>query len=153
MQDSLQLVADERRRHIEIKGWTAEHDDQWTNNELAQAAVCYCMARQYNLGGIPCRWPFDDEFWKPTPDDRLRELTKAAALIVAEMDRIQRVSEQAPWREPILPDDWNKPVRFKQGITMPWKYGVLRGSSEDTFFVRENDTDIVFVTRHCEVQE
>ncbi|MEM5768085.1 MAG: hypothetical protein AAGU23_06610 [Bacillota bacterium] len=31
---------------------------------------------------------------KPTPDDRIRELKKAGALIAAEIDRLQRKEEQ-----------------------------------------------------------
>lgn len=36
-------------------------------------------------------WPFSQEWWKPTPDDRIRELAKAGALIAAEIDRLQRM--------------------------------------------------------------
>ena len=31
-----------------------------------------------------------EEWWKPTPKNRVRELVKAGALIAAEIDRLQR---------------------------------------------------------------
>ena len=45
-------------------------------------------------------WPWREGEWKPTPDDRVRDLAKAGALIAAEIDRIQRArgrhKEQTP---------------------------------------------------------
>lgn len=32
--------------------------------------------------------PWDNEWWKPSPDDRKRELVKAGALIAAAIDRL-----------------------------------------------------------------
>ena len=46
------------------------------------------------LLGIPPTWPWDESWFKPTPDDRIRELVKAGALILAEIDRLQRLKEQ-----------------------------------------------------------
>ena len=43
------------------------------------------------------KWPWDKKFYKPdttgTYDGRIRELTKAGALICAEIDRLIRVKE------------------------------------------------------------
>lgn len=39
-------------------------------------------------------WPWDKSWWKPTPDDRIRELIKAGALIAAEIDRLQRLNKE-----------------------------------------------------------
>ena len=39
-----------------------------------------------NFKGI---WPWNLIWWKPTPNDRIRELVKAGALIAAEIDRLQ----------------------------------------------------------------
>jgi hypothetical protein len=33
-------------------------------------------------------WSCPRNFWKPTPNDRIKELTKAGALIAAEIDRL-----------------------------------------------------------------
>lgn len=83
----IELIVAERRRQIS-KGWTPAHDDAHTNDELAYAAACYLMPRENN---VPFRfWPFESAAWRPSSDDRLRELTKAGAFVVAEMERWQR---------------------------------------------------------------
>ena len=90
---SIALIAAERRRQIEAEGWTLEHDDQHANGELAAAAVCYAVPpdmRDPRPGAIPDIWPFAARCWKPTPDDRVRELVKAGTLIAAEIERLLR---------------------------------------------------------------
>ena len=49
MKTGIEIIAEERKRQIEVEGW------------------------------------------KPTPDDRIKELAKAGALIAAEIDRLQRL--------------------------------------------------------------
>ncbi|MBB2698904.1 UNVERIFIED_ORG: hypothetical protein GGI66_003581 [Rhizobium esperanzae] len=39
----------------------------------------------------PARWPWSDEWWKPK--DRRRDLVRAAALLIAEIERLDRASE------------------------------------------------------------
>ena len=34
-------------------------------------------------------FPFEDHWWRPTPNDRIRELVKAGALVAAEIDRLE----------------------------------------------------------------
>ncbi len=91
--DGVALIAAERKRQIEKEGWSPEHDDEHTD-EMALAAVCYAMPAILRPldGSAPERWPgsWDAKWWKPTPDDRVRELVKAGALIAAEIDRLQR---------------------------------------------------------------
>lgn len=84
----IELIAAERKRQIEVEGWTAEHDAQHTDGGLAEAAACYAMPRRKSIEIVPYDWPWAVEWWKPTPDDRIRELTKAGALIAAELDRL-----------------------------------------------------------------
>jgi hypothetical protein len=85
------LIAAERLRQVEAEGWTAEHDDEHTTGELATAAACYALPSVHRRfdGGMPAFWPFEMGAWKPSPDDRIRELVKAGALIAAEIDRLQ----------------------------------------------------------------
>jgi len=86
-------IAAERRRQVEAKGWTPDHDDRHPGEELAAAAVCYAVPpdlRDTRPDTIPDLWPFEDSSWEPTPDDRVRELVKAGALIAAEIDRLLR---------------------------------------------------------------
>jgi len=85
--DGASLVAAERRRHVEVEGWTPEHDASLAPDILALAAICYALPEQVRGRAILSAWPWAPEFWKPTPDDRVRELVKAGALIVAEIDR------------------------------------------------------------------
>jgi hypothetical protein len=90
--DGVRLIAEERERQITREGWDEEHDDEHTDNELAVAAACYAMPR-WHKNRMPARWPWDREWWKP--GDRIRELSKAGALIAAEIDRLLRARAEA----------------------------------------------------------
>lgn len=91
MKTGVELIADERRRQIEVEGWTPQHDDQWTRFELSRAASCYLHASESAL--ITRFWPFDWKWWKPSYD-KISNLIKAGALIAAEIDRLQRKDEE-----------------------------------------------------------
>ena len=88
-------IAAERRRQMEGEGWAPEHDDLLTKCELAYAAACYAMGRtlvqQVNL------WPWHN-WWKPK--DRRHDLIRAAALIVAEIERLDRAALTAQEKPP-----------------------------------------------------
>lgn len=93
------LIAAERQRQVAAEGWTAEHDDNYTNNELVKAAYAYCLPEDDRPGVTdscgkftPACWPWEQSWWKPSPDDRVRELVKAGALIAAEIDRLLRLA-------------------------------------------------------------
>jgi hypothetical protein len=78
---ALDDIATERLRQIEAEGWTTAHDDEHSNGELIDAAVSYAL-------GNPERWPWSVEWWKPK--DQRRNLVRAAALMIAEIDRLDR---------------------------------------------------------------
>lgn len=85
---ALLAIKAERRRQVDVEGWTPEHDDEHSKGELAQAAACYADdPRQFNTAAPP-DWPWSQEWWKP--GDRRRNLVKAGALIVAEIERLDR---------------------------------------------------------------
>lgn len=96
-------ISTERRRQIQVEGWTPEHDDQHGNGELGRAAAFYAShhaAFTYSDGPsysllvhIDNLWPWAPE-WRKTGDAR-RNLVKAAALIVAEIERLDRASARA----------------------------------------------------------
>ncbi len=101
----ISIITDERARQIVDEGWTPEHDDQHTEGELADAASCYAAAStvktlSYEEGDSLAiihrnhRWPWEREWWKPTPGDRIKELGKAGALCAAEIDRLLRLEEK-----------------------------------------------------------
>ena len=88
-------VLAERRRQIEKEGWTPEHDDQHVNGGLAAAAACYAMQAANDTRGIatrivPAPWPWARRWWKPK--DQRRNLVKAAALILSEIERLDRAA-------------------------------------------------------------
>lgn len=99
MKTGIQLIEAERERQELGEGWTAEHDDQHTEGELARAGAVYALPPKTrdqivlkNDEFVSVRlWPFKEEWYKPTPEDRIRELEKAGALIAAEIDRLQRL--------------------------------------------------------------
>lgn len=99
------VIAKERERQKNVEGWTSEHDDEHVNGELAQAAACYAHNYfDYRLDFTkpvvvdpdnlwPSEW--DKSWYKPAKDcsieSRIRELSKAGALIAAEIDRLERL--------------------------------------------------------------
>lgn len=94
--DVIDEISGERLRQERAEGWTEAHDDQHTGGEMAIAAAGYAyMASVSNFDrekvkreGAPYRWPWSSQWWKPT--NRRRDLIKAAALIVAEIERLDR---------------------------------------------------------------
>lgn len=93
----VQLIAEERNRQITEEKFSESFDLKYTDDELAEAAACYALpdrSRSYalmrpSLRTMPHLWPWHIDWWKPSPEDRVRELAKAGALIAAEIDRIQ----------------------------------------------------------------
>lgn len=102
---ALNDIAAERRRQITSEGWTEQHDDANASGEMASAAAVYALCasahdasravmdefRQYN--SVPFRirgfWPWAESWLKPT--SRRRDLVKAGALILAEIERLDRL--------------------------------------------------------------
>lgn len=93
--NGIESIAAERRRQIEVEGWTPEHDDQHQSGELAEAAACYARAASDPEGltpfeCLPTFWPWGREWYKP--GNPRRALVKAGALIAAEIDRLDRAA-------------------------------------------------------------
>lgn len=96
----------ERARQVEAEGWTPEHDDKHTDFELAAAAAAYTRhvaqffgspnGGGYQMAVPPLVWPWEAKEWKPK--DRRSDLIKAAALIVAEIERIDRAKQRTEAR-------------------------------------------------------
>jgi hypothetical protein len=86
----------ERKRQQLVEGWTPEHDDEHQNGAMASAAACYALSSGIRNISMPftaqtlleCLWPWDSSWWKPK--DRRRDLVRAGALIIAEIERIDR---------------------------------------------------------------
>lgn len=93
---ALRDVFAERRRQIEAEGYSPAIDDEWEERELADAAACYILhAGDEHAPVLPHLWPdtFDPAAWKPTTERR--DLVKAAALILAEIERLDRAEARA----------------------------------------------------------
>jgi len=111
-------IAAERRRQVEAEGWMPGHDDAHRFGEMARAAACYALQstlgdpersfeasidggtvmfkrKFFTVGTINISyllWPWSGQWWKPTT--ARRDLVKAAALIVAEIERLDRLPPQ-----------------------------------------------------------
>lgn len=87
--NGIESIAAERRRQIEVEGWTPEHDDEHDCGEMALAAAAYateCVVARKGHGWQ--WWPWDRKWWKPR--DERSNLVRAGALIAAEIDRLDR---------------------------------------------------------------
>lgn len=88
-------VLAERERQILDEGWTHEHDADHVSGELADAAACYAMNASGAIeppGSMPQIWPWDRQWWKP--GEPRRDLVKAGALILAEIERLDRIEDR-----------------------------------------------------------
>lgn len=83
-------VLAERRRQVEQEGWTPERDNAYDAGELSLAAACYALAGDGPHATVPEDWPWDYGWWKPSSDRR--NLVKAGALILADIERIDRAA-------------------------------------------------------------
>lgn len=97
---ALDDVLAERRRQIEVEGWTPEHDDEHKEGEMAVAAGYYALQCGYpheRESSVPTYWPWDAKWWKPR--DKRRNMIKSVALGLAEierMDRAERIAGDKP---------------------------------------------------------
>lgn len=102
-----ELVRIERLRQILEEGHNNEHDATYTHNQLPAAALTYLQAsaliretykpenhERYIQEQMSDSWPWDEAAFKPTTT--VRDLTKAAALIIAEIDRLTAPHSHAP---------------------------------------------------------
>lgn len=94
--EAIDMIAAERRRQIDAEGWSPGHDDgENSEGQLAMAAACYALHPGDEEPNSPPKfWPWGEDWWKP--GDRIRELVKAGALIVAEIERLQRAAALKP---------------------------------------------------------
>lgn len=107
-------IAVERKRQVEVEGWSLDHDDCWTLGQLPIAAMWYAASAAFS-GRREClgdpsnpahelahifsgefkafRWPWSLDWWKPR--DARRDLIRAGALIVAEIERLDRATKRS----------------------------------------------------------
>lgn len=87
------LIREERERQIREEGFHPDSDMIYEDHQLAFAAATYALpavadkARSFKRIHL---WPWAPQWWKPSVNDRIKELKKAGALIAAEIDRLLR---------------------------------------------------------------
>lgn len=104
----IELIAEERQRQIDVKGYSEQYDSQHNASDLIYAAIAYVesakvgvncfemgdtdereiMRRKIEFGRLyPFGWyPFG---WSFKPSSNIRDLVKAGALIAAAIDRLE----------------------------------------------------------------
>lgn len=101
-----EMIHAERVRQLLEEDFDAANDDAYDRGELILAATGYAVESvpisapvevvggvlvervEGDSGVLPDWWPWDESWWKP--EDPIRNLVKAGALIAAEIDRLQR---------------------------------------------------------------
>lgn len=101
-------IVAERQRQIDVEGFSLPHDDKHWNGEMARAAGWYALLSdglsdpdhvdilnplhslhdKFTNEFSAFHWPWSLDWWKPTSTRQM--LVKAAALIVAEIERLDR---------------------------------------------------------------
>lgn len=97
---SIQLIEEERLRQIEAEGHTPQNDAMYNTVErLAGAAASYAMGTQVLVptpsGVAYYAWP---DGWRWNPQNPIRNLVKAGALIAAALD-LARAGGERPTTE------------------------------------------------------
>lgn len=87
----------ERECQVTEKGYNAKSDDAYFNNELAGAAPAYNVNATGNTAVAAYCWPWHLSLFKPTTPRR--DLIKAAALLVAEIERLDRATGEKDTRQ------------------------------------------------------
>lgn len=130
-------VLAERRRQIETEGWTPKHDDAHYSGDLAAAAASYAAAAAYMVapGSPRDHYTADDppEMWPPEwefkPGSARSMLVKAGALILAEIERIDR---SAPVYGPDNPPRLRKPGESVEEYRRMMGWGTKTPNSNST---------------------
>jgi len=91
-----QDVLAERNRQITAEGWTPAHDDLYCAAELPRAAAAYILNGANDEA--PAIWPFASKWWKPR--DARSNYVRAGALILAEVERLDRAAAACQEQQP-----------------------------------------------------
>lgn len=94
MSNAIQDIASERARQQRVEGYTTAHDDQYVSGRLALGAAAYCLtaAKMRGIAHQLRLWSWPRETFKPK--DPRRDLVRAGAMVVAEIERIDRLAAE-----------------------------------------------------------
>lgn len=128
----VERIAQERTRQLLEEGYTQESDAKLPDGSLAMAAVCYAMDEQLYFkeefaGGFKLKdpWPWEHDYDKRLHNgnmvrydlsrvERIAQLTKAGALIAAEIDNLLYHEhelhqlghgKESPLPDPVIPSN------------------------------------------------
>lgn len=87
--DAARDVLAERQRQQEVEGWSTKEDDAYSHSQLPRAAAAYAFPELTFVKGLQV-WPWEDSWWKPK--DARRNYVRAAALLLAEIERLDRAA-------------------------------------------------------------
>ena len=87
---AIEDVIAERDRQKTVEGWSEAHDNEHALGEMALAGACYALQFALPKPGPNKLWPWDHKWWKPK--EPRRDLGRAAALILAEIERLDRLA-------------------------------------------------------------
>lgn len=104
--DAARDVLAERARQVSVEDFDALHDDHYQHLEMPIAAACYALSpepfvwtdmgtgeKSTRIPTCPPIWPWSRSWWKPRT--RRENLVRAGALILAEIERIDRAAAKA----------------------------------------------------------
>ncbi|HRN83262.1 MAG TPA: hypothetical protein PK857_00460 [Hyphomicrobium sp.] len=98
----------ERKRQVVVEGNSRAGDDGYVRGELVKAGICYLtnalvwvqmlhdgmskdvLNRKSETAGPPSLWPWAHKWWKPKGPRE--NLVRAGALIIAEIERLDRAA-------------------------------------------------------------
>lgn len=108
--DVLSDIQQERNRQQVAEGYTSDHDDKHADGSLVYGAVCYSLATRadgdtwlevHNSNGAlrvtprelaDSLWPWTRPASAPKATEKRKRLVQAAALLVAEIERMDRIA-------------------------------------------------------------
>lgn len=102
---TLQMVFQERLRQMVQEGYSLEHDDGHTEGQMALLAAAYVLSSRSEHMTVPLNYTLEAlEFYENwaawfKPKDPIRDLVRAGALILAELERRLRMEEKARQHE------------------------------------------------------
>lgn len=95
----LKEISKERQRQIEKEGYSQSHDDEHGDGSIADAAACYAATSDFLFQPVAVSeagaritdvWPWHPDSNKKQNHSRKRQLVMAGAMILAELERIER---------------------------------------------------------------
>lgn len=98
----IEIVKDEISKPLTQKVISSLSDYNYKHGELCLVSASYVLAEFHRNLEVehPPYFPFSLDLWNPTPENRIQELAKAGAFIVAEIDRLLSIKNNGKTEVP-----------------------------------------------------